>query len=104
MKTTTSNRLRLGIFVSLGIVLFIVGVYFIGERQQLFRSTFHLSGVFRDVSGLQAGNNVRLAGINVGSVENISCSFGGMQGQSNGIIEWMACQTKNKGNPADCLC
>lgn len=71
MKTTTSNRIRLGIFVSLGIALFIIGVYFIGERQQLFRSTFRLSGVFRDVSGLQAGNNVRLAGINVGSVDNI---------------------------------
>ena len=63
--------MKLGIFVSLGITLFIIGVYFIGERQQLFRSTFRVSGVFRDVSGLQAGNNVRLAGINVGSVENI---------------------------------
>jgi phospholipid/cholesterol/gamma-HCH transport system substrate-binding protein len=71
MKTNTSNRIRLGVFVSLGIALFIIGVYFIGERQQLFRSTFRVSGVFRDVSGLQAGNNVRLAGINVGSVENI---------------------------------
>jgi phospholipid/cholesterol/gamma-HCH transport system substrate-binding protein len=71
MKNTTSNKVRLGMFVSLGITLFIIGVYFIGERQQLFRSTFRLSGVFRDVSGLQAGNNVRLAGINVGSVDNI---------------------------------
>jgi phospholipid/cholesterol/gamma-HCH transport system substrate-binding protein len=68
---TTGGRLRLGVFVTLGITLFIVGVYFIGERQQLFRSTFRVSGVFRDVSGLQAGNNVRLAGINVGSVDNI---------------------------------
>jgi len=68
---TPSSKIKLGVFVSLGIALFIVGVYFIGERQQLFRSTFRLSGVFRDVSGLQAGNNVRLAGINVGSVENI---------------------------------
>ena len=71
MKTTTSNKVKLGMFVSLGITLFIIGVYFIGERQQLFRSTFRVSGVFRDVSGLQAGNNVRLAGINVGSVDNI---------------------------------
>ena len=53
-------------------MLFIVGIYFIGEKQQLFRGTFHLSGVFRDVAGLQAGNNVRLSGINVGTVENIN--------------------------------
>ena len=72
MKKDTSFKIKLGIFISLGIVLFIVGIYFIGEKQQLFRSTFHLSAVFKDVSGLQAGNNVRLSGINVGTVENIS--------------------------------
>jgi phospholipid/cholesterol/gamma-HCH transport system substrate-binding protein len=72
MKKDTSYKIKLGIFISLGITLFILGIYFIGERQQLFRSTFHLSGVFKDVSGLQAGNNVRLSGINVGTVENIS--------------------------------
>ena len=46
-------------------------IYFIGEKQQLFRSTFRLTGVFKDVGGLQAGNNVRLSGINVGTVKNI---------------------------------
>ncbi len=71
MKKDTSNKIRLGIFISLGIAVFIVGIYFIGERQQLFRSTFRVSGVFRDVAGLQAGNNVRFSGINVGTVEDI---------------------------------
>jgi phospholipid/cholesterol/gamma-HCH transport system substrate-binding protein len=72
MKKNTSNKIRLGIFISLGLALFIIGIYFIGERQQIFRSTFRLSGVFKDVEGLQAGNNVRFSGINVGTVENIS--------------------------------
>jgi phospholipid/cholesterol/gamma-HCH transport system substrate-binding protein len=72
MKKDTSFKIKLGIFISIGIALFIIGIYFIGEKQQLFRSTFHLSGVFRDVAGLQAGNNVRLSGINVGTVENIN--------------------------------
>ena len=72
MKKDTSHKIKLGIFISFGIALFIVGIYFIGEKQQLFRGTFHLSGVFRDVAGLQAGNNVRLSGINVGTVENIN--------------------------------
>ncbi|MGD1045114.1 MAG: MlaD family protein [Bacteroidota bacterium] len=72
MKKHTSNKIRLGIFVSIGIALFIVGIYFIGERQQLFRRTFRVSGVFRDVGGLQAGNNVRFSGINVGTIDNIS--------------------------------
>lgn len=72
MKKNISNKIRLGIFISLGIAVFIAAIYFIGEKQQLFRSTFRLSGVFKDVAGLQAGNNVRFSGINVGTVENIS--------------------------------
>jgi phospholipid/cholesterol/gamma-HCH transport system substrate-binding protein len=72
MKKSTSNKMRLGIFITIGIVLLILGVYFIGEKQQLFRSTFRVTGVFKNVSGLQIGNNVRLSGVNVGTVDNIS--------------------------------
>ena len=72
MKKYISSKIRLGIFISLGIVVFIVAIYFIGEKQQLFRSTFRVSGVFKDVGGLQAGNNVRLSGINVGTIDNVS--------------------------------
>jgi len=72
MKKNTSNKIRLGIFISIGVALFIIGIYFIGERRQIFRSNFRLSGVFKDVNGLQAGNNVRFSGINVGTVENIN--------------------------------
>lgn len=63
--------MKLGIFVSISITLFIVGIYFIGQRQQLFSSTFQISGIFRDISGLQVGNNVRFSGINIGIIENI---------------------------------
>lgn len=71
MKKDTSNKIKLGVFISLGMMVFIIGIYFLGEGQQLFRSTFRVSGVFRDVAGLQPGNNVRLSGINVGTVDNI---------------------------------
>jgi phospholipid/cholesterol/gamma-HCH transport system substrate-binding protein len=72
MKKDTSNKIRLGVFISIGITVFILGIYFVGERQQLFRSTFRISGIFRDVAGLQIGSNVRFSGINVGAVNNIS--------------------------------
>lgn len=71
MKKNNGNKIRLGIFVSIGIALFIIGVYFIGDKQQLFSETFQISGIFKDVSGLQVGNNVRFSGINIGVVENI---------------------------------
>jgi phospholipid/cholesterol/gamma-HCH transport system substrate-binding protein len=71
MKKTTGSKVRLGIFVSAGMILFTIAIYFVGNRQQLFSSTFHISGIFADVSGLQVGNNVRFSGINVGIVEDI---------------------------------
>jgi phospholipid/cholesterol/gamma-HCH transport system substrate-binding protein len=71
MKKDAGNTIRLGVFISLGLVVLILGIYFIGERQQIFRSTFRVSGVFRDVAGLQEGNNVRFSGINVGTVDKI---------------------------------
>jgi phospholipid/cholesterol/gamma-HCH transport system substrate-binding protein len=71
MKKNTGNKIRLGIFMTASIILFIAGIYFVGQKQQLFSSSFHISGIFKDVSGLQVGNNVRFSGINVGIIENI---------------------------------
>jgi phospholipid/cholesterol/gamma-HCH transport system substrate-binding protein len=71
MQKKKGNKISLGIFVSIGLGLFIICIYFLGEKQQLFSSTFGVSGVFKDISGLQVGNNVRFSGINVGVIENI---------------------------------
>ena len=65
------SKIRLGIFISLGIAFFTAGIYFIGVTQQMFTSTFRITGIFKDVGGLQAGNIVRFSGINVGTAENI---------------------------------
>lgn len=71
MKRETINTVRLGLFVLIGSILLISGIYFIGSRQNLFGSTFTISTIFRNAGGLQAGNNVRYAGINVGTVDDI---------------------------------
>lgn len=71
MKMNAGNTIKLGMFISLGMAIFILGIYFIGQKEQIFRRTFRVSGVFKDVAGLQAGNNVRFSGINVGTVDNI---------------------------------
>ncbi len=72
MKKTTGNKVRLGIFVTAGMILLIIAIYFVGKRQQLFSTTFQISGIFADISGLQVGNNVRFSGINVGIVHEIT--------------------------------
>ncbi|MCK0109478.1 MlaD family protein [Flavobacteriaceae bacterium S0825] len=72
MKNTNSQKLRLGLFVITGTVLFIVGVYLIGQRQNMFKKTFTISAYFQNVNGLQNGNNVRYSGIDIGTVKDIT--------------------------------
>jgi phospholipid/cholesterol/gamma-HCH transport system substrate-binding protein len=72
MKTTNSQKLNLGLFVIIGTLLFIVGVYFIGQKDNLFKETFRINAYFQNVNGLQKGNNVRYSGINIGTVKAIT--------------------------------
>ena len=72
MDKTKNQKLRLGVFVILGSLLFIAAIYFIGARKNLFAKTFIVSSNFKNVNGLMQGNNVRYSGINVGTVKSIS--------------------------------
>ncbi|WP_281228779.1 MlaD family protein [Flavobacterium aquiphilum] len=71
MEKSDSEKIKLGIFVITGLMLFVLVVYFVGNKQKMFGSTNHLTAVFTNVNGLQLGNNVRYAGINVGTVRGI---------------------------------
>ena len=71
MKETPSQKLRLGIFMILGSVVFILAIYFVGNKQSMFGRTVVLNSIFNNVNGLQPGNNVRYSGIDIGTVRNI---------------------------------
>jgi phospholipid/cholesterol/gamma-HCH transport system substrate-binding protein len=71
MNKSSNYTWKLGMFVILGLTLFIVTIYFIGKSQNLFGSTFRLNSHFKNVSGLKVGNNVRFSGINIGTVKEI---------------------------------
>lgn len=62
---------KLGMFVVIGLVLFVGTIYFVGKQKNLFGSTFKLKAQFKTVSGLKEGNNVRFSGINIGTVDAI---------------------------------
>lgn len=63
---------KLGMFVIVGLSLFVLTVYFVGKQKNLFGNTFRLKANFKTVSGLKVGNNVRFSGINVGTVDEIA--------------------------------
>ena len=72
MDTHTEKfKVRLGLFIIGGLALFVLAIFIIGKQQNLFNPVFKISANFRNVSGLQVGNNVRFTGINVGTVDNI---------------------------------
>ncbi|MBK7428882.1 MAG: MCE family protein [Saprospiraceae bacterium] len=65
-------KIRLGLFVVLGLLLFVLAVFIIGKQKNLFDPVFRVTATFYNVSGLQVGNTVRFSGINVGTVDNIA--------------------------------
>jgi phospholipid/cholesterol/gamma-HCH transport system substrate-binding protein len=71
MKTEKRYLLKLGIFITLGIAIFIIGIYYIGSNQNLFKSNVKINAYFNDVKGLKVGNNINFSGINIGTVSNI---------------------------------
>lgn len=78
--STTSNRrsIIVGIFITLGIIIFLVGIFTLGGQQKTFVKSVNLTALFDDVSGLQAGNNVWFSGVKIGTVKKISF-FGNSQ-------------------------
>lgn len=72
MKQTKPQKLRLGLFVIIGTMLFIAAIYLIGQRRNMFNKTFMISAYFQNVNGLQRGNNVRYSGIDIGTVNDIT--------------------------------
>ena len=70
-QRSKTHTLKLGIFVTVGTLLFIIAIYMLGKQKNIFGTTFILSSGVKDVSGLMVGNNVRFSGINVGTVDDI---------------------------------
>ena len=71
MENKLERTSKLGLFVVIGLALFVITIYFVGKQKNMFGSTFHLKSNFRTVSGLKEGNNVRFSGINIGTVSSI---------------------------------
>ena len=69
---TEKFKVRLGLFIAIGSMFFLLAIFFIGKEKNLFNPVFKLTSTFKNISGLQVGNNVRFSGIIVGTVDNIS--------------------------------
>ncbi|MBK7228209.1 MAG: MCE family protein [Ignavibacteriales bacterium] len=70
MSNNLANA-KLGIFIFLGSTLLVVLIFLLGNKDQLFTSTFTLKAYFKNTEGLRNGASVRFGGIDIGAVKDI---------------------------------
>lgn len=70
---TAENRkaITVGVFLALGLVIFILGVFTLGNQQKTFDKVIHISALFEDVSGLKNGNDIWFSGVKIGTISSI---------------------------------
>jgi phospholipid/cholesterol/gamma-HCH transport system substrate-binding protein len=66
-----SRAARLGAFIVVTLAILAAGIFIIGSKQYLFRSTYRLKAQFDNVEGLDAGGDVRVGGVHIGTVHAI---------------------------------
>ena len=67
-----SRAVRLGAFIVVTLAVLAAGVFVIGSKEYLFRSTYQLKAQFDNVAGLSEGADVQVGGVHSGIVESIT--------------------------------
>jgi phospholipid/cholesterol/gamma-HCH transport system substrate-binding protein len=73
MKTSLS-RARVGAMIFIGVLTFVIGIFLVGEKSQLFSRTFKIHVNFTAAEGVKPGSFVVLSGYNIGTVTDIELS------------------------------
>ena len=66
-----NRNIAVGLFVFVGLVLFTVGLFMIGDRREAFAKHLVVYTDFVNLSGLAKGSKVQVAGMDAGQVEEI---------------------------------
>lgn len=67
-----STELRVGVFVTVALIVGFFVVFALGSRSAMFTSRNHYTATFGSANGLRPGSPVRMAGIDVGTVDGVS--------------------------------
>ncbi len=73
MKSNPNRRaVILGIFIFLGLAIFIIAVLTLGSQKKTFEKTITVKSFFDDVNGLQKGNNIWFSGVKIGTIKRVT--------------------------------
>lgn len=87
MKRSRATELRVGIFVVIALVIGGSLAFVLGNQRNVFRSKIQYKAVFENVGGLREGSPVRIAGVDVGTVELVELREDGKIHVTLGVIE-----------------
>lgn len=71
-EENNNKQIAVGAFIFIGLAILVIGIFTIGGQRKAFVKSFRLVAIFQDAQGLQAGNNVWLSGIKVGTVKKVA--------------------------------
>ncbi|MBO9199616.1 MULTISPECIES: MlaD family protein [Niastella] len=72
MSTEKNKRaVIVGLFVTVGLLIFLVGIFTLGGQKKSFVPSIKVEAVFDNVNGLQKGDNVWFSGVKVGTVKAV---------------------------------
>ncbi|WP_432712046.1 MlaD family protein [Pedobacter sp.] len=72
MQVSDNRRqITVGLFILIGLVIFVLGVFTLGGQRKTFTKSISLSVVFDDIQGLKTGNNVWFSGVKIGTIKKI---------------------------------
>jgi phospholipid/cholesterol/gamma-HCH transport system substrate-binding protein len=71
-ETSTTKTVRVGLLVSIALVVLMVFLFFIGSEQKVFARKHEYEVRLENVSGLAQGNPVRMSGVTIGVIRDIT--------------------------------
>lgn len=69
--TDNRRKITVGIFIFIGLVIFVLGIFTLGSQKKAFMKSFSVNVVFDDIQGLKAGDNVWFSGVKIGTIKKI---------------------------------
>ncbi len=66
-----STTVRLGVFIVATLLILSAGIFLIGSKESMFSSTYRVKAEFPNVAGLNNGAEVRVGGLQMGTVSRI---------------------------------
>lgn len=70
-QSDNRKQITVGIFIFIGLLIFILGIFTLGGQRKTFVKSFTLNVIFSDIQGLKTGNNVWYSGVKVGTIKKI---------------------------------